>query len=138
MLEELEPGFGIELQIEKGIPIGSGIGGSAASAVAGVLAANALLGEPLSRLELLKYAILGEKMASGAVHADNVAPALLGSLVLIRSAGTEDVIRLPVPSWIRSVVCCPSCRSRRAKHGPSCPPPSPCEQWLIKPPTSQR
>ena len=97
MLEELEPGFGIELQIEKGIPIGSGIGGSAASAVAGVLAANALIGEPLSRLELLKYAILGEKVASGAVHADNVAPALLGSLVLIRSAGTEDVIRLPVP-----------------------------------------
>lgn len=107
MLEELEPGFGIELQIEKGIPIGSGIGGSAASAVAGVLAANALLGEPLSNMQLLKYAIMGEKVASGAVHADNVAPALLGGLVLIRSAGTEDVLRLPVPSWLRSAIVLP-------------------------------
>jgi homoserine kinase len=107
MLDTLAPGLGIELQIEKGIPIGSGIGGSAASAVAGVVAANALLGEPLSTPELLQYAILGESIASGAIHADNVAPALLGGLVLVRSAEAQDVVRLPVPSWLRCVVVLP-------------------------------
>jgi homoserine kinase len=107
MLDALAPGFGLELQIEKGIPIGSGIGGSAASAVAGVVAANALLGEPLSLPELLQYAVLGESVASGAVHADNVAPALLGGLLLVRSAETQDVVRLPIPSWLRSVVVLP-------------------------------
>jgi homoserine kinase len=107
MLDTLAPGIGIELQIEKGIPIGSGIGGSAASAVAGVVAANALLDQPLGTPELLRYAILGESVASGAVHADNVAPALLGGLVLVRSAATQDVVRLPVPGWLRCVVVLP-------------------------------
>jgi homoserine kinase len=107
MLDALAPGHGIELRIEKGIPIGSGIGGSAASAVAGVVAANAILGEPFGTLELLRYAILGESVASGAVHADNVAPALLGGLVLVRSAETQDLLQLPVPSWLRCVVVLP-------------------------------
>jgi homoserine kinase len=72
-----------------------------------VVAANALLGEPLSSPELLQYAILGESVASGAVHADNVAPALLGGLLLVRSSETQDVVRLPVPSWLRCVVVLP-------------------------------
>ena len=125
MLGQLEPGFGIELQIEKGIPIGSGIGGSAASAVAGVVAANALLDEPLNRLELLRFAVLGESVASGALHADNVAPALLGGLILVRSAEAEDVLHLPVPGWLRCVVVLPqlqvSTRAARAVLPPAFP-----------------
>lgn len=110
MFEVLRPGFGVDLEIEKGIPLGSGVGGSAASAVAGVVAANALLPEPLRPEELLGYALLGEAVASGGVHADNVAPALLGGLVLVRSAREGDVVRLPVPSTLRCVIALPDFR----------------------------
>ena len=110
MLEALRPGFGIELSIEKGIPLGSGVGGSAASAVAGVVAANALLPEPLSIERLLPYTLLGEAVASGGVHADNVAPALLGGLLLVRSARDGDVVRLPVPPTLRCVIALPELR----------------------------
>lgn len=110
MVEDLNLDFGIELRIEKGIPLGSGIGGSAASAVGGVVAANALLDEPLSTGHLLRYAMLGEAVASGALHADNVGPALFGGLVLIRSAEGNDVLQLPVPQSLRSVVVLPKLR----------------------------
>src|SRR5262249_15685449 len=73
MVRDLALDFGIELTIEKGIPLGSGLGGSAASAVAGVVAANALLPTSLSKLELLKFAMKGEAVASGSVHVDNIA-----------------------------------------------------------------
>ena len=82
MVRELSLDFGIELTIEKGIPLGSGLGGSAASAVAGVVAANALLPASLTKLQLLKFAMKGEAVASGAVHVDNIAPSLFGGLVL--------------------------------------------------------
>jgi len=80
--ETVRPAFGFCLEIDKGIPIGSGLGGSAASAVGAVVAANALLPQPVSRLELLKFAMAGEAVASGARHADNIAPSLFGGLVL--------------------------------------------------------
>ncbi len=110
MLDRIAPGFGIDLSIEKGIPLGSGIGGSAASAVAGVVAANALLPQPLPREELLGYALLGEAVASGGVHGDNVGPALFGGLVLVRSAEERDVVRLPVPPSLRCVIALPDLR----------------------------
>ena len=78
--------FGIELNIEKHVPFGSGIGGSAASAVAGAWAANVLLGEPFSREGLITAVLEGEAVASGARHGDNVLPALLGGLVLVSSS----------------------------------------------------
>ncbi|MGH8219864.1 MAG: homoserine kinase, partial [Steroidobacteraceae bacterium] len=65
--------FGLDMQIEKGIPLGSGLGGSAASAVGAVVAANALLDEPRPKLELLKFAMEGEAVASGSLHVDNIA-----------------------------------------------------------------
>lgn len=110
MLDEFQPGFGVELEIEKGIPLGSGVGGSAASAVAGVVAANALFPEPLPAEALLPFALLGEAVASGGIHADNVAPALLGGLVLVRSAEESDVVRLPVPPSLRCVIALPELR----------------------------
>lgn len=72
---------GVELEIEKGIPLGSGMGGSAASAAAAVVAANALLPEPAGRLTLLRCAALGEQVATDSVHIDNVASSLFGGLV---------------------------------------------------------
>lgn len=95
-------GVGIEISLEKGLPIGSGLGSSSASTVAAVVATNELLGTPLSREELLPFAMEGERVACGAAHADNVAPALLGGFVLIRSYEPLDVVHLPTPShaWV--------------------------------------
>ncbi|MEO7325661.1 MAG: homoserine kinase [Dokdonella sp.] len=84
--------FGFEIDIDKGIPFGSGMGGSAASAVAALVAANALLDEPLSRTDLYPFALQGEAVASGGLHGDNVGPMLLGGLVL----ATRDRL-VPVP-----------------------------------------
>ena len=95
-LQHIESGQGFDLFLEKKMPLGSGLGSSAASAVAGVFAANALLGSPLSNLELLSFAMEGERLACGSAHADNVAPALLGGMVLIRSYDPLDVIPIPV------------------------------------------
>lgn len=96
---------GIELELTKGLPIGSGLGSSSASAVAAVVATNELLGSPLTRKELLPFAMEGERVACGAAHADNVAPSLLGGFVLVRSYDPLDVIPLPSPTglWIAVV-----------------------------------
>ncbi|CAA9300887.1 MAG: Homoserine kinase [uncultured Gemmatimonadetes bacterium] len=110
MLDEVRPGFGVEVHVAKGIPLGSGVGGSAASAVAGVVAMNALLPEPLEARELFRYALAGEAVASGAAHGDNVAPSLFGGLVLVRSAEPADVVRLPVPPSLRCAVALPRMR----------------------------
>ena len=107
LAEALSPPFGVELAIDKGIPLGSGLGGSAASAVAAVVAANELLERPLSRLELLKHAIQGEAVASGSQHADNVAPSLFGGLVLTVGIDHPRVQRIPVPPAVRCVLVHP-------------------------------
>jgi len=80
------------------------MGGSAASAVAAIVAANALLEKPFAREELLPYALIGEAVASGGLHGDNVAPCLLGGLQLIRSLEPMDLVRLPVPDGIHCVL----------------------------------
>jgi homoserine kinase len=94
MLEELAPHLGVNLVLTKGLPVGSGLGSSAASSVAAAVAVNALLPRPLSRRELLRFAIEGERKASGAPHADNAAPALLGGACLVRGGEPPDVVRL--------------------------------------------
>ncbi len=98
---------GFEVTLEKGIPLGSGMGGSAASAVGSVVAANALLNEPLSRDALLPFCLVGEQVASGAMHADNVAPCLIGGLVLCDRAEPPRLTRLPVPPDLRCVLVHP-------------------------------
>lgn len=89
------PGIGFEVELDKGIPLGSGMGGSAASAVAALVAANALLKDPLTLAEIYDLAMDGEAVASGSRHGDNVAPMLLGGLVIAPSEGMP--IRIPVP-----------------------------------------
>jgi homoserine kinase len=114
MLSDLKASFGFRVSIEKGIPLGSGMGGSAASAVAAAVAANALLERPLLDRELLSYALIGEAQASGSYHADNIAPSLFGGLtmahVLEPSASglpRVEVTSLPIPDGIHAIVILP-------------------------------
>ena len=107
MQQALSLDFGFELFIDKGIPLGSGLGGSAASAVAAVVAANALLQAPASRLQLLKFAMEGEIVASGAAHIDNIAPCLYGGLTLTVGIDTPRVKQIPVPPALRCVLVHP-------------------------------
>lgn len=88
---------GIEISLNKKMPIGSGLGSSAASTVAGLFAINELLDRPLTKEKLLTFALAGEQLACGQGHADNVAPSLMGGFVLIRSYDPLDVITLPTP-----------------------------------------
>lgn len=103
----LELDYGFDIDIEKGIPLASGMGGSAASAVAAVVAANALLEQPLPRLRLLKFAMEGEVVASGAAHVDNIASCLYGGLVLTVGIDHPRVKQIPVPPPIRCVLVHP-------------------------------
>ena len=104
MLEQ-RPGIGFEVELEKGIPLGSGMGGSAASAVAALVAANALLDEPLSLPALYELAMDGEAAASGSRHGDNVAPMLLGGLVIAPASGAP--VKVPVPASLHCAVVHP-------------------------------
>jgi homoserine kinase len=89
---------GFEIEINKKIKPGSGIGSSAASSAGAVWAMNHLLGSPFSRTELVKFAMEGERLASDVAHADNVAPALFGGFTLVRSYSPLDVIAIPAPT----------------------------------------
>jgi len=105
---------GIALTITKGLPLSGGQGGSAASAVAGAVAVNALLGYPLDRWALVGAALAAEESVSGR-HADNIAPALLGGIVLIRSLDPLDLVQLPVPDELWVVVARPDQQLRTAE-----------------------
>jgi len=106
--------FGFEVEIEKGIPLGSGMGGSAASCVAALVAANAVLDTPLSREALYPHALVGEAVASGGQHGDNLGPMLLGGLVLATAA---HLVRVPAPDAWHSVLVHPDAilETRRAR-----------------------
>jgi len=101
------PDAGIEIELHKKMPIGSGLGSSSASTVAGLFALNELLGRKLTSSDLLPYAMKGEEIACGAGHADNVAPALMGGFVLIRSYEPLDLIRLPHPPGLHCAIVFP-------------------------------
>lgn len=102
LLNKYNINIGLDVTVNKKMGIGSGLGSSAASAVAGVFAVNKLLNLKLSKHDLLEHAIAGEFIASGSVHADNVAPALFGGFVLIRSYNPIDIIQLAYP---KSLYC---------------------------------
>lgn len=104
-LAEKLPGVGFSLALEKGIALGSGMGGSAASAVAALVAANATLDAPLPFEELYELALCGEEVASGSKHGDNVAPSLLGGLVIAPTHGLP--VRVPTPPSLWCALCHP-------------------------------
>ena len=97
MLEELNQDLGFEVSIQKQIKPGSGIGSSAASAAGAVVAANHLVGNIFNREDLVRFAMFGEKVASGVKHADNVSPCIYGGITLIRSIFPLDIVPIPVP-----------------------------------------
>ncbi|MBK9122853.1 MAG: homoserine kinase [Chloroflexi bacterium] len=98
---------GVSLSITKGLPLASGLGSSAASAVAGAVAVNALLGDPLSRRQLLPACLEGEAAVSG-YHADNVGPSLLGGILLIAGTTPDTLFGLPVPASLVFAIVTPS------------------------------
>jgi homoserine kinase len=102
---------GIALTVRKALPLSGGQGGSAASAVAGAVAADALCGSALDRTSLLSCCLLAEETVAGR-HLDNIAPSLLGGIVLVRSVDPIDVVRLPIPEGLRIVLVHPAQRLR--------------------------
>ncbi|HEX4469892.1 MAG TPA: homoserine kinase, partial [Gemmatimonadaceae bacterium] len=110
----VRPQRSLVMQVTKGLPLAGGQGGSAASAVAGAVAMNTLLGAPLDERALLAAALDAEATVAGR-HADNVAPALMGGVVLVRSIDPLDVVRLPFPTVLRVVLVQPEQRLRTAE-----------------------
>ena len=104
MMEELNEVPQWKLTIDKRIKPGSGLGSSAASAAGAVYAANKLLGNPFNNEDLIRFAMFGEKVASGVKHADNITPCLLGGVTLIRSIHPLDIISLSAPELFITVV----------------------------------
>ena len=107
LLEDYPCDHGFEIEIHKRIKAGSGIGSSAASSAGAVFGINELMGKPLRRNELIKYAMKGEELASGSAHADNVSPVLLGGFTLVRCSKTPDVVSLPSPSELHATIIHP-------------------------------
>lgn len=103
---------GIAVTFYEKIKPGSGVGSSSASAAAGVFGLNELLGRPLTKLELVQFAMQGERAACGAAHADNVAPAILGGFVLVRSYTPLDIVTIPYPAGLCAAIIHPQIEVR--------------------------
>jgi homoserine kinase len=112
MLKEANADFGIALTIHKGFAPGSGLGSSGASAAGAAFGTNKLLDNKFSKLELVKFAMFGEEVACGSQIADNVAAAIYGGFVLVRSYNPLEIIKLPVPKKLTLVVIHPQVEVR--------------------------
>ncbi len=124
---------GVAIEVRKGIPLASGLGGSAASAVAGAVAADALLGGGLDQTALLECAMIGERKGSGADHADNAAPSLAGGFVLVLPGRPPEMVALPTPGDLVLAIVHPALEveTRRARTilGDTIPLEAGVEQW---------
>jgi homoserine kinase len=108
MLKSIKADFGASIELHKKMPIGSGLGSSAASAVASIYALNCLLDRPLSKDALLPFAIEGEKITSGdKIHLDNIAACLYGGFILVRSSITRDIVSIPTPEELYCTIIHP-------------------------------
>ena len=121
---------GVQLDVHKGVPLQSGMGSSAASAVAAAVAVNALLESPLEPEKLLPYALEGEKFASHGLHADNVAPSLLGGLILCPAVLLPGVVRLPAPQGVSAVLMHPELQVNTAHARRGLAKGYSMDQWL--------
>ena len=115
LLEAVGERRGVALTIRKGLPMSSGLGGSAASAVAAAFAVNALVGAGASLETLMACAFEGERIGAGSAHGDNIAPAVYGGFVLVRVPNPPDVVRLPVPDGLTAVVVHPDLEIETAR-----------------------
>ena len=123
---------GVELSIYKGVPLQSGMGSSAASAVAAVVAVNELIGTPVTIERLLSYALVGEQYASGGLHADNVAPSLMGGMVFCPQVLLPEAVRLPVPDGVSAVLVHPELQVNTAHARRKLAKGYSLEQWLTQ------
>ena len=114
MLEQLGSGQGFDFEITKSIPPGSGLGSSASSSAGAVFGVNELLGNPFTTNELIQFAMEGERSSSGAAHADNVAPSLLGGFTAVRSYEPLDVFNIPFPEELLAVIVYPEVQVKTA------------------------
>ncbi len=121
---------GVELKVYKGVPLQSGMGSSAASAVAAAVAVNALLEQPLEVSKLLRYALVGEQYASGGLHADNVAPSLIGGMILCPQVLLPEVYSVPIPAGVSAVLLHPELQVNTAQARRSLAKGYTMEQWL--------
>jgi len=123
-------GGGVELKVHKGVPLQSGMGSSAASAVAAAVACNALLDSPLEFEALLPFALEGEKYASGGMHPDNVAPSLFGGLIFCPEILLPEIVRLPVPDGVSAVLLHPDLQVNTAQARRVLPKSISMKLWL--------
>ncbi len=114
LLSETDCDCGFEIEINKQIKPGSGIGSSAASSAGAVWAINELLGKPFNTTDLVRFAMEGERLATGVAHADNVAPALFGGFTLVRSYEPLDIININTPSDLYATVIHPQIEVKTA------------------------
>jgi homoserine kinase len=133
MLDAAGDRRGVALTIRKGLPLSSGLGGSAASAAAAVVAVNALIGGQASVDTLVRCALIGEGLGAGGAHPDNIAPAICGGFVLVRHPNPPDIVRLPVPAGLTAVVVHPDLEIEtaraRALLGSTVPLADAVQQW---------
>ena len=115
LLTKLGERRGVGLSIKKGLPLSSGLGGSAASAAAAVVAVDALVGGRSSAETLIACALDGERWGAGSSHADNIAPAICGGFVLVRRPSPPDILKLPVPAGLTAVVVHPDLEIETAR-----------------------
>ena len=115
VLRRADSAQGLRLWLHKQMPLASGLGSSGASSAAGAMAANEILGRPLSPRDVVLSAMEGECAASGTPHADNVAPSVLGGFVLVRSYDPFELVQLPVPDGLRVAVVHPHCQVSTAE-----------------------
>jgi len=124
---------GVALTIRKGLPLSSGLGGSAASAAAAVVAVNTLIGANASQETLVQCALEGERLGAGSAHADNIAPSICGGFVLVRRTSPCDIVMLPVPAGLTAVVVHPDLEIEtaraRAMLGDTVPLQDAVKQW---------
>ncbi|MBS1952138.1 MAG: Homoserine kinase [Cytophagales bacterium] len=106
-LKSIQSNQGVSITLHKNLPLGSGMGSSAASAVAAAVGINELMGSPLKKIDLLPFAMEAERVACGSAHADNAAPSLLGGLILIRENHPLDIIEIPTPKELFCVLVHP-------------------------------
>ena len=123
---------GVALNIYKGVPLQSGMGSSAASAVAAAYAVNALLGTPLPADRLLSFALAGEQYASGGLHADNVAPSLIGGMVFCPQVLLPETVQLPIPTGVSAALVHPELQINTAHARRKLAKGYSLEQWLTQ------
>lgn len=132
LVDHLQLDYGFEIEIHKKIKVGSGIGSSASSASGAVYGINVLAGNPLTKEELVPFAMIGEAVASGSQHADNVAPALLGGFCLIRGYEPLDLIKIPSPSELYVVVIHPHIEVKTSESRAVLPTEIPLKKAIIQ------